>query len=98
MEYYAKVKDALSKSAAKANPIFHTEFWEDILNLVILSCTEYYAKAEDILLWSVARAKPIFPNVIKEERRAIQDLRKDDSFMILTADKGVTPVIMDKDT
>ena len=32
----------------------------------------------------------------KEERKAFQDLRKDDSHIVITADKGITLVIMDK--
>ena len=35
------------------------------------------------------------PNITKEERRAITELKKDPSRMILTADKGVSLVVMD---
>ena len=45
----------------------------------------------------VAKPKPICPNMTKEERKALQDLRKDDSHMVLAADKGNALVIMDKD-
>ena len=36
-------------------------------------------------------------NITKEERVALYNLKKDNYYMILTADKGVSLVIMDKD-
>ena len=35
-------------------------------------------------------------NITKEEREAIKPLREDTSHMVLTADKGVALVVMDK--
>ena len=35
------------------------------------------------------------PNITKEERKAITELKKDSTRMILTADKGVSLVVMD---
>ena len=49
---------------------------------------EYYAKG---------KAKPIYSNIIKEERKDLHNLRKDDSCLVPTADKGVFLVITDKD-
>ena len=36
------------------------------------------------------------PNITKEEYRAIKQLREDQSRIVLTADKGVAMVIMDR--
>ena len=36
-------------------------------------------------------------NITKEEHRAIKELRNDNTRMVLTADKGVSMVVMDKD-
>ena len=57
-------------------------------------CTEYYAKYQDVL--SKLAAKPNHPNITKEERKVPNDLRKYGSHMVLTADKGVTIIIMDE--
>ena len=40
---------------------------------------------------------PPRPNITREERKAIEELRKDDTKMILTADKGVSMVVMNRD-
>ena len=37
------------------------------------------------------------PNITKEERKAIDELRKDDTKMILTTDKGVSMVVLNRD-
>ena len=37
------------------------------------------------------------PNIIREEHKAIKELRRDNTRMVLTADKGVSMVVMDKD-
>ena len=37
------------------------------------------------------------PNITQEEIQAIKELKKDDNRMILTADKGVALVVIDKD-
>ena len=41
--------------------------------------------------------RPPRPNITQEERKAIEELRKDDTKMILTADKGVSMVVMNRD-
>ena len=41
--------------------------------------------------------QPPRPNITREERKAIEELRKDDTKMILTADKGVSMVVMNRD-
>ena len=37
------------------------------------------------------------PNITKEEHQAIKELRRDNTRMVLTADKGVSMVVMDKE-
>ena len=55
----------------------------------------------DELRWKVRqaleKAKPPKPNVTKEERTAIKNLKKDDNIIILPADKGNATVIMNKE-
>ena len=51
----------------------------------------------DVLTKFTAKSKPIFSNITKEERKALHNLRKDDSQVVLTVDKGVAPFIIDKD-
>ena len=41
--------------------------------------------------------QPPKPNIAKEEARAIQELKKDKEKIILTADKGVSIVVIDKE-
>ena len=41
--------------------------------------------------------QPPRPNITREERKAIEELRKDNTKMILTVDKGVSMVVMNKD-
>ena len=43
----------------------------------------------------IRNRKPLKSNIWKEERRAIQDLRKEKSIKILLADKGKYTVVMD---
>ena len=45
----------------------------------------------------IKKISPPTPNISKEEHQAIQQLKKDNTRMILTADKGVCMVVMDKD-
>ena len=42
------------------------------------------------------RAKPPKDNITRTARKAIEELRKDDTIVILKADKGNTTVVMDK--
>ena len=44
----------------------------------------------------VSKSKPPSSNISKEEREAIKSLKKDDSIVILPADKGRTTVILNK--
>ena len=41
--------------------------------------------------------QPPKPNIMKEEAKAIQDLKRDKEMVVLTADKGVSMVVMDKE-
>ena len=43
------------------------------------------------------KAQPPRQNITKEERRAIGELKRDNNRLILTADKGVALVVMDKE-
>ena len=43
------------------------------------------------------KIQPPRHNIRREERKAIEDLRKDKSRIVLTADKGVSMVVMDRD-
>ena len=43
------------------------------------------------------RSHPPRPNITREEQRALMELKKDDTKVILTADKGVSLVVLDKD-
>ena len=73
-----------------------TSIVDHILPLKISDCTEYYAKFKNIVTKFTAKSKPISSNITKEERKALHLLRKDDSYNVLTADKGVVLVIIDK--
>ena len=42
------------------------------------------------------RAKPPKPNITKEEHNALKELKEDKDRMVLTADKGVAMVVMDR--
>ena len=41
--------------------------------------------------------QPPKPNITKEEAKAIQDLKRDKERIVLTTDKGVSMVVMDKE-
>ena len=41
--------------------------------------------------------QPLKPNIMKEETKAIQDLKRDKERVVLTANKGVSMVVMDKE-
>ena len=45
----------------------------------------------------IKKIHPPRPNISKEEHQAIQQLRRDNNRMVLTADKGVCLVVMDKE-
>ena len=42
------------------------------------------------------RAKPPKSNISREEKKALKELREDQDRMVLTADKGVALVVMDR--
>ena len=46
---------------------------------------------------AIKRSHPPRPNISREEQRALSKLKKDDTRVILTADKGVCLVVMDKE-
>ena len=43
------------------------------------------------------KPKPLVPSITKEERKALNNFKKDDNYMVLTAGKGLDLVVMDKD-
>ena len=62
-----------------------------------IDCTEYYVKVKNFFKKITAKPKPIFSNITKEERKVLKNLKKDDNHMVLTAEKGVASVIINKD-
>ena len=59
-------------------------------------CTKIYQKTKEILQHYKKKKKSHTCNITKEEREAIKTLREDASHVVLTADKGVSLVVMDK--
>ena len=60
-----------------------------------VDCSEYYQNTKD-LLQDYKQKRASHPNITKEEREAIKALKEDDTQVVLTADKGVAMVFMDK--
>ena len=60
-------------------------------------CMEYYAKVKDVLTKFTNIPKPIVSNITKEESKSLNNLKKDDSCMVLSTDKGVALIVIDKD-
>ena len=59
-----------------------------------LDCTDYYHKVRDLL--TQHKGKRIEHNITREEKEALKSLRDDKDRMVLTADKGVALVVIDK--
>ena len=62
-----------------------------------VDCSEYYQRTKD-LLQEHTRKRAAHPNLSKMERDAIKSLKEDNTRVILTADKGVAMVVMDKNS
>ena len=60
-----------------------------------VDCSEYYQKTKDLLLDYKQRCAS-YPTITKEEMEAIKTLKEDDSRIVLTVDRGVAMVVMDK--
>ena len=60
-----------------------------------VDCSEYYQKTKD-LLQDYTGKRASHPNISKMEREAIKTLKEDNTRVVLTADKGVAMVVMDK--
>ena len=60
-----------------------------------VDCSEYYQKTKDLLQDYEGKCAS-HPNISKMEREAIKTLKEDDTQIVLTADKGVAIVVMDK--
>ena len=58
-------------------------------------CTEIYQKSKDVLQYFKDKKGPTH-NTTRKEWEAIKTLREDSSHVVLTADKGVALVVMDK--
>ena len=58
-------------------------------------CTEIYQKTKEVLQHFKDKKGPTC-NITKQEKEAIKTLREDSSQVVLTADKGVALVVMDK--
>ena len=58
-------------------------------------CTEIYQKTKEVLQ-HYKKKETHTHNITKEEREAIKTLREDASGMVITADKGVALVVMDR--
>ena len=58
-------------------------------------CTEIYQKTKEVLQHFKDKKGPA-RNITKQEKEAIKTLREDSSQVVLTADKGVAMVVMDK--
>ena len=57
--------------------------------------SEYYQKTKD-LLQDCKHKHPSHPNITKEEKEAIKTQKEDDTWVVLTADKGVAMVVMER--
>ena len=57
---------------------------------------EIYQKTKEILQHYTRTRRGTLDNITKKEKEAIRTLREDASCVVLTADKGVSLVIMDK--
>ena len=64
-------------------------------NTVGRDCTEIYQKTKEVLHHFKEKKGPTH-NTTKEEWEAIKTLKEDPSHVVLTADKGVAVVVMDK--
>ena len=60
-----------------------------------VDCSEYYQKTKDLLQDYKGKCAS-HPNISKMEREAIKTLKEDNTCVVLTADKGVAMVVMDK--
>ena len=73
---------------------------EDIITSTELACKNLdditAASLRSEVARSVKRKKNIKPNVPKEEIKALADLKKDETILILPADKGRATVVLDK--
>ena len=58
-------------------------------------CTEIYQKTKEVLQHFKEKKGPA-RNITKQEKEAIKTLREDSSWIVLTVDKGVALVVMDK--
>ena len=58
-------------------------------------CTEIYQKTKEVLQHFKEKKGPT-RNITRQEKEAIKTLREDSSRVVLTADKGVALVVMDK--
>ena len=60
-----------------------------------VDCSEYYQKTKDLLQDCKGKCAS-HPNISKMEREAIKTLKEDNTCVVLTTNKGVAMVVMDK--
>ena len=68
------------------------------------SCSQLQqGKAEELrgeikaILKKISNSRPYKSNITKEEQQALRKLKKDENRMVLTADKGVSLLVLDKE-
>ena len=81
----------------KVKTVLQDQFQENELgeNTTGKDCTEIYQKTKEVLQHFKDKKGPT-RNTTKQEKEAIKTLREDSSQVVLTADKGVAMVVMDK--
>ena len=74
---------------------------ESYITAIEKACTRLpHREAEELRMefsWLIRRNCPHKPNLTPEEIRAIKELKEDHSQVVLTADKGVAMVVMDRE-
>ena len=61
-------------------------------------CVKYCTKVKNVFTNYSNKSKMQIFNITKDKREALHNLKKDNSCLILTVDKRVALVVMDKDT
>ena len=81
--------------------IWVVEHWSICISQIERMCQQLkQGKAEELrgeTKLILKNIQPPKPNISKEEARAIQELRRDKEKILLTANKGVSMVVMDKE-
>ena len=91
------------------NKIYFTLYWRfrflveaTVVHTIKFTCLESCHSSSGDIYHDISRIinaftnKPIHTNITKSEHLALENLRKDKDHIIVTADKGVALVVMDK--